>query len=148
MLIGGNYNLQSRHTGINSQWKVKHAGKNGRNVPPKKEVTLSKQGLKDAYMPLFSDLHVMFAQFISQSKFHVTLSTPGSVQLKKAYLYSFWRMYHHQQSADTHVTEIGSLYPMIKMKKITSFSLHKTAVPLAKNHHQQQKKPHLFSLVI
>lgn len=53
--------------------------KNGRNVPLEKEVTLSKQGLKDAYMPLFCDLHVMFAQFTSQSKFHVTLSTPGSV---------------------------------------------------------------------
>lgn len=54
--------------------------KNGRNVPLEKEVTLSKQGLKDAYMPLFCDLHVMFAQFTSQSKFHVTLSTPGSVK--------------------------------------------------------------------
>lgn len=62
--------------------------KNGRNVPLEKGVTLSKQGLKDAYMPLFGDLHVMFAQFTSQSKFHVTLSILGSVQSKKPYLYS------------------------------------------------------------
>lgn len=62
--------------------------KNGRNAPLEKEVTLSKQGLEDAYMPLFGDLHVMFAQFTSQSKFHVTLSIPGSVQSKKACLYS------------------------------------------------------------
>ena len=54
--------------------------KNGRNVPLEKEVTLSKQGLKDACMPLYCDLHVMFAQFTSQSEFHVTLSTPGSVK--------------------------------------------------------------------
>lgn len=46
LLIDGNYNMKLRHTGINSQWKVKHAGKkNGRNVPLEK-VTLSKQGRK------------------------------------------------------------------------------------------------------
>lgn len=129
MLISGNHNLKSSHIGINSQWKVKHAGKKWQKCPSGERSHFVKTRLKDAYMPLFCDLRVMFAQFTSQSKFHVTLSTPGS---GKSICILSEGCTITNNPLTRGATEIASLYAMINMRMITSFSLCVTAVPLAK----------------
>lgn len=82
---------------------------------------MSKQELEVAYMPLFYNLHVTFAPFTSQNKFNVTPGTLGSLELVKNHLYSFWCMHHHHQSANMHITEIGSLCAMIYKEKDDNF---------------------------
>lgn len=114
---------QLREGWINNQWKVKHSGKNGKNIPLEKEVTLTKQRMEDAYMSLFYDLTSMSCLLSLQVKVSLTLlsTLPGQLSLRKSIYILSDEWYHHQQSATLHVTEIGSLYVMIKMKKDDKF---------------------------
>lgn len=90
-----------------------------------KEVTLAEQGLEDPYEPLFCDLHVVLAQFTTQSKFHVPLSTPGRAK-------SICRLLEGRTPANNPLTRITGIASLYGMRKVTSGSWRIAAAPLAK----------------